>query len=192
MQKWIKGCVVAGMLGLAGVSMLSQVNAEDAPATKEVSLAEGKIKLTAPDAWTKKKPRNNIIEAEFEIAPAAGDENPGRLTAMGAGGAIDANIERWEGQFTAAAGGEVVAKKEKLQVAGQTVHWVDLVGTYKDTPGGPFAGGKAVMREKYRMLGVIVETKKAGNYFLKFYGPEATVAANEKAFRTMVESLSVK
>jgi hypothetical protein len=40
------------------------------------------------------------------------------------------------------------------------------------------------------MLGAICVTK-AGNYFLKLYGPKATIAENEKGFRAMVESLKV-
>ena len=35
----------------------------------------------------------------------------------------------------------------------------------------------------------IIETDRAGNYFLKFVGPGATVAENEKAFARMVEEL---
>lgn len=192
MQKWMQHWALVVLIGGSVCGWISSANADEVPAATELSLAEGKIQFKAPGNWTKKKPANNIIEAEFSIAPAEGDEIPGRLTAMGAGGEIEANIERWKGQFTAAPGGDVLAKKETLQIADQKVHWVDLSGTYKDSPGGPFAGGKTIMREKYRMLGVIIETKKAGNYFLKFYGPQATVTANEKAFRSMVESLSVK
>ncbi len=44
---------------------------------------------------------------------------------------------------------------------------------------GPVA--PAVERPNYRMLAAIIETGGAGNYFLKFYGPEKTVAANEKS-----------
>jgi hypothetical protein len=108
---------------------------------------------------------------------------------MGAGGTVEANIERWAAQFT---GEGVKPKVEKKTVGGSEVHVVDLTGTYKDTPGGPFAGGKTVLREDYRMLGAIIVTKDAGNYFLKLYGPKATVGENEKAFTSLVESLKVK
>ena len=49
-----------------------------------------------------------------------------------------------------------------------------------------------MLRENYRMLAAIVQTKDSGNYFLKFYGPKATVTENEKAFRDVVDSLQVK
>ena len=169
--------------------------AEEKPAGGAAfTVADGKLAFTAPKGWTKKQPRSRIIEVEFEIPAAKGDENTGRFTVMGAGGDIQANIDRWYGQFEQPGGGDPKdkAKVEKLTVAGKTVHYVDLAGTYKDAPAGPFAGGKTIKRENYRMLAAIVETKEAGNYFLKFYGPKATVAENEKAFKEMLDSLRVK
>lgn len=163
--------------------------AEDKPAATPFAIGEGKLALTAPAGWKKVQPKSRIIEAEFEIPAAEGDEAAGRLTAMGAGGSIEDNISRWAGQF---AGEGVKPKVEKKTVGGSEVHVVDLAGTYKDTPGGPFAGGKTVLREDYRMLGAIIVTKDAGNYFLKLYGPKATIGENEKAFTSLVESLKVK
>ena len=182
-------CAVSAICGFSLVGY-----AEDKPAPEVFSVAEGKISFTAPAGWTKKTPKNRIIEAEFEIPAAKGEEIPGRLTVMGAGGSVEDNIKRWYGQFAQPDGGdtEAKAKVEKLEVAGQKVHLVDVGGIYKDTPGGPFAGGKPVMRANYRMLAAIVETKGAGNYFLKFYGPQQTVEDNAKAFRALVESVSVK
>jgi len=162
--------------------------AEDKPADTAFTIGEGKLALKAPAGWVKKQPKTRIVEAEFEIPVAKGDEIPGRLTAMGAGGTVEANIERWTGQFT----GDAKPKVEKKTVAGCEVHVVDLAGTYKDTPGGPNAGGKTTLRDDYRLLGAIVVTKDAGNYFLKLYGPKATIGENEKAFSELVESLSVK
>lgn len=164
--------------------------AEDKPADRGFTVGDGKVAFTAAEGWKKVQPKNRIIEAEFEIPAAKGDEAPGRLTAMGAGGDVEANIARWVGQFAAPAGGEVKPQSDKLTVDGSEVHIVSLTGTYKDTPGGPFAGGKTVLRENYQMLGAICQTK-AGNYFLKLYGPKATITENEKAFRSLVESMKV-
>ena len=69
---------------------------------------------------------------------------------------------------------------------------VSLTGTYEDSPGGPFAGGKKIKRENYRMLGAIVQTKTSGNYFLKLYGPKATIDENERGFQELVKSLKMK
>lgn len=158
------------------------------------TVADGKLAFEAPAAWTKKKPKSNIIEVEFEAPAAKGDEIAGRLTIMGAGGNVEQNIERWYGQFTQPDGSDTkkAAKVEKKSIGGNTVHVVDIAGTYKDSPAGPFAGGKTVNREDFRMLAAIIETKAAGNYFIKFYGPKGTIAENEKAFQELLQSLVVK
>jgi hypothetical protein len=178
--------LVAATVLAASVAAL----AEDKPADRKFTIGEGKVAFTAAEGWKKVQPKSRIIEAEFEVPAAKGDEMSGRLTAMGAGGDVEANIARWVGQFAAPAGGEVKPQIDKLTVDGSEVQIVSLVGTYKDTPGGPFAGGKTVLREDYQMLGAICQTK-AGNYFLKLYGPKATIAENEKAFRSLVESMKV-
>ncbi len=158
---------------------------------EKLSLAEGKIALTAPAAWKKQQPSVRIIEHEFSIPATEGDANDGRLTVMGAGGSIEANIDRWIGQFSQPDGKATKdrTKQETLTVDGQKVYLVDITGTYKDQR-GPFA--PATMYDDYRMLAAIIATEKSGHYFVKFYGPKKTVAANEEAFRAMIESLDVK
>jgi hypothetical protein len=110
---------------------------------------------------------------------------------MSAGGGVEANIERWYGQFTQPDGSNTRerAKVSKLQANGCDVHVVDLSGTFRDQR-GPVA--PAVERPKYRMLAAIVVAPKAGNYFIKFYGPERTVAENERAFMSMIQNLEAK
>ena len=156
-----------------------------------VSLGRGRVKLTAPEKWVVKTPKSRIVEREF-AAPGGDESDPARVTMMGAGGSVDANIQRWEGQFASADGGAVKAKTDVLKVAGCDVHVVDLRGVFLDRPGGPFAGGKVVKRPEYRMLGAIIVTPKAGKYFVKMYGPAATIEANDKPFEAMLKSLSVE
>jgi hypothetical protein len=156
------------------------------------TIGDGKVALTAPAGWTKKEPASRIVEAEFAIPPAQGDETPGRLTAMGAGGSVQSNVDRWIDQFVGPGGAAAKPQRDKATISGCEVEIVDLSGTYKDSPGGPFAGGKTIMRENYRMLGAIIQTKDAGNYFLKLYGPKTTINENEKAFHDLVKSLKVK
>jgi hypothetical protein len=114
---------------------------------------------------------------------------------MGAGGTVDQNVERWIGQFKQPDGKNTKDKTkiEKKKLAGLEVQVVDIAGTYKDMPAGPFAGGKATDRENYRMLGAIIPGGESiGNYFIKFYGPAEIVKEHEKGFLKMVESLERK
>ncbi|HEX3725575.1 MAG TPA: hypothetical protein VHV08_05005 [Pirellulales bacterium] len=157
----------------------------------KMSLAGGKFELTAPASWVRKQPKSSIIEYEFAIPHAADDTSDGRLTVMPAGGSVDANIDRWYSQFAQPDGTATRdrAKVKKISAAGEDVHMVDISGTFKDQR-GPAA--PAVEQPKYRMLAAIITTKSEGNYLIKFYGPERTVAQNEPAFRKMIEGLERK
>lgn len=168
---------------------------KDAKKNEKMAIADGRFELTVPDNWERKPPKSNIVEYEFEVPASTGDAGPARVTVMGAGGSVEDNINRWYGQFRQPdeADTSKTAKVEQKKVAGQEVTVVDVSGTYLDKPGGPFAGGKTVERENYRMLAAIVETtkngKKTGNYFIKLIGPKQTIADNKKAFDKMIESL---
>jgi len=112
------------------------------------------------------------------------------MTVMGAGGSVEANLERWYSQFSQPDGGSTKEKSstKKLRVANRDVTFVDITGTYRDAPMGPFAGGQAIDRPGYRMLAAIVEGED-GNYFLKFYGPATTLDAHAAAFQKMIEGM---
>ena len=155
------------------------------------TIAEEGFSLAAPEGWKRVQPKSSIVETEFSIPSEGEGLQPGRMTVMGAGGSIQANVDRWYGQFAQPDGSDTKSKAttKKVKLAGCDVTIVDITGTYKDAPAGPFAGGKAVDRPDYRMLAAIVETPDRGNYFLKFYGPGKTVAKYTDGFRTMVEGL---
>jgi hypothetical protein len=154
------------------------------------TIAGGSLSLEAPEGFEQVEPKSRMIEAEFSV-PSEGGLPAGRMTVMGAGGTIEANIDRWCGQFIQPDGGETTAKltKKSLEVAGCTVTLVDIPGTYLDQPGGPFAGGPTVKRPGYRMLAAIVETPAEGNSFLKFYGPAATIERHAGGFQKMIEGM---
>lgn len=163
------------------------VVAED---SRAFAIAGGSLLLEAPASWKRVQPKSGIVETEFAI-PSADDLPAGRMTVMGAGGSVQANVDRWYGQFAQPDGSATKDKAttKTLKLAGCTVTLVDVTGTYKDMPGGPFAGGKTIERPDYRMLAAIVETPAAGSHFLKFYGPAATVAKEADGFRKMIEGL---
>lgn len=159
---------------------------------QDVSVADGSVTFSALQAWKAKPLRSRIVEKEFAIPPVKGDSIPGRLTVMRSGGSLKANVERWYGQFTQADGRPTkdAAKVTSKQINGQKATIVDISGTFSERMGGgPFAPGKTVAREKYRMLGGIVQTKASGQYFFKLYGPQSTIAAAEKHFLQMLNSV---
>jgi hypothetical protein len=151
------------------------------------TLAEGKVKFTAPAGWVRTKPLFGIVDHEFAVPAAEGDKAAGRFTATAATGSVQDNLDRWVAQFTqpdrVPSGERTVIKM--IKVGGHDVHTIDIRGTYDDR-------AKRAKFDDYRMLAAIVPTKSPVSFFLKFYGPKATVAANEKAFMELVNSMEMK
>ena len=182
--------LIIAILPLVGAApaVAQAVVAED---VRAFSIGGGSFLLEAPAGWKRVQPKSGIVETEFSV-PSAGDLPPGRMTVMGAGGSVQANVERWYGQFAQPDGSATKDKAttKAFKLAGSTVTMVDVSGTYKDMPGGPFAGGKTIERPDYRMMAAIIEAgENKGSFFLKFYGPAATVAKEADSFRKMVEGL---
>ena len=181
--------LLSGLMLLCLASQ-AQAQAVTAAETRAFNIAGSSILLEAPASWKRVQPKSGIVETEFSI-PSAADLPPGRMTVMGAGGSVQANVDRWYSQFTQPDGSDTKQKAvtKTIKIAGCTVTMVDVSGTFKDAPGGPFAGGKTIDRPDYRMLAAIVETPGSGSQFLKFYGPAATVAQEADGFRTMIEGM---
>jgi len=144
------------------------------------------VSLIVPEGWQRvDPPTSRIVEAEFAIPKAEGDEFDGRLTIMAAGGGRDDNIGRWRGEFVIE--GQDDAKTETLTVSGIESTKVDIRGTWKGPSFKPVPP-----RDNYRMLAVIVPTGQTAAYYLKLVGPKATMAANAEKFDAFVSSLTLK
>jgi hypothetical protein len=188
--------LTALVIGGVATVLPERLGAEPVAEGTAFTIADGSMSLGAPAGFVKVRPSSGMVETEFSIpSEGKGDDGaelpPGRMTVMGAGGSVQANIDRWCGQFTQPDGGDTKAKAttKAFKVAGASVTLVDIPGTYLDQPGGPFAGGRTIQRPGYRMLAGIVETPDQGNYFLKFYGPAATVEKHAEGFTKMLESM---
>ena len=162
----------------------------------QVDAVGGKLKLVAPESWKAGPKRSRILEHEFFAPADAKDaDSRARITMMSSGGSIDANIQRWYGQFSQPDGKATkdVAKVEKFDVDGQTVHLVDISGDFTESMGGgPFAPGKKVLRKDHRMLGAIVVSKDVGQYFIKMTGPKAVCEKLADGFKDMLRGLKVR
>ena len=156
----------------------------------DIVLASGKIEMQAPDAWQSKQPRfTGIVSHEFVIKATDGDARDGRATIGPAGGNVEDNIRRWYGQYTQPDGKATAerAVRKKIKLSGQDVHYIDVKGTYS---GSRFSNEPSA--PNYRLVAAIIETNNLGSFYLKFYGPEKTVTANEKAFKSIIDSLEIK
>jgi len=100
----------------------------------------------------------------------------------GVGGGVDANIQRWLGQFTQ---GEKDPKPivEKADVKGTKLTRVRAEGTFASgMPGGP-----TTPQPNSALLGVIIESPN-GDVFVKMTGPGDVVKANAQNFEDLVKS----
>lgn len=106
----------------------------------------------------------------------------------GQGGGIQANVDRWAGQFKGPDGKSPAPKTGKLTVHGLNVTTIETAGEYAGM-GGPMAKGNSAPAKDYRLLGAIVEGP-GGNIFIKFTGPAKTVAANQANYQQLLNSFA--
>lgn len=148
----------------------------------------GALRWEAPAGWQSAKPASSMRMAEYVVP---GDAGAASMTVFyfgaGGGGGVEANIERWIGQFKGQGGAQPQAKRETLTVGGLTVHTVDVSGTFN--AGSAMTGGAQDLAEQ-RVLGAIVETPQ-GPYFFKLLGPAATIAAQQASFNAFVQSFKL-
>jgi hypothetical protein len=144
------------------------------------------IRWTAPAGWKAEAERPMRL-ATYTVAPGA--ECAVYFFGPGQGGSVEANVDRWIGQFLQGDGkpSKSAAKIAKLTVHGWPVTTVDVSGAYT-AMGGPTAKSDAPAMPGYRLLAAIVEGPQ-GSVFFKCTGPAKTIAANQAAFDKMLASL---
>jgi hypothetical protein len=124
--------------------------------------------------------------ATYDV-PAAKGADPAECAVFyfgqGQGGGVDANVQRWAGQFKE----KPTPERERRTISGLTVTRVDIHGTYLN-PGGSMMQSRGE-RPDYRLVGAIVEAPQ-GSVFFKLTGPAATVAAAEAAFDSLLASIA--
>jgi len=151
----------------------------------------GGLNWDAPAGW--KAQTRPMRAANYIVPPAAGDADAGECAVFyfgpGQGGGVEANVQRWIGQFQTAAGGPAgaSAKRSSKTINGIKVTMVDVEGTYlfKPAPMSP----RTVPKPGYRMLAAIAEGPDAPIFF-KLTAPKKTADSVEAKFNTMLGSLT--
>ncbi len=158
-----------------------------------IALAESAagISWTPPATW-KNASDKPMRAATYTVPSAAGDKDPGECAVYyfgpGQGGSVQANIDRWVGQFQQPDGkpSKNVAKTTNRTIHGLNVTTVDVTGTYGGM-GGPMAATHS-SKPGYRMLAAIVEGPQ-GAVFFKFTAPTKTLSARQAEFEKLLDSL---
>lgn len=137
------------------------------------------LKLAVPAGWTVAPPSNSMRLAEIHVPDAGGDASRACLVVFSsAGGTVQSNMDRWQGQVKGGPAGERVEQ----QVGGMKVTTAEFVGTYAGMGEGP-------AKEDWMLRGSIVETP-AGLLFIKMTGPKGAMEGQRDAFHAMVESIA--
>lgn len=174
-----------GSMGMSGGGggIVAGTTAEDGTKTM------GPLQLVVPKAWKESPPSSSMRLAQFTVTGAGG---PAELVVYyfgGGGGSVEANLDRWYGQFQQPDGSSSKdkAKREDREVGGFKVTAVDVAGRY-------VAAVRPGATEKHdtpnsEMLAAIVQTEK-GPIFFKMVGPEKTVSAAKKDWQAMIGSFT--
>jgi hypothetical protein len=126
-------------------------------------------------------------KASYKVPKADADPEDGELTVFhfgaGQGGGIEANVERWVGQFKGVDKGQV--KRSDRSANGLVQHVVEIEsGTFSSgMPGGP-----TTPKPNFALLGAIVEAPN-GSWFFKLTGPKATVKRAQPEFFSLLDSV---
>lgn len=148
------------------------------------------VTWSVPEGWQEEPPSSSMRKAQFRLARAEGDPEDASVVIFyfrGQGGSVQANIERWYGQFKQPDGKPTAeTAKIKQQTANdlkQTL--VEISGTYLFKAN--MMASKATEKPNYKMLGGIVEAPN-GPWFVKMVGPAKTMDKWRDSFYAFMQS----
>lgn len=157
-------------------------------APNENSAMAGGLKFTPPAGWIAETPTSSMRKAQYRLPKADGDSEDAELGVFyfgGGGGGVQANINRWIGQFSKPDGSSVTdARTLHRTVHGIPLTIVDVTGTYV----GGMGSAETKPKTDFRMLAAVAEAGN-GPWFFKLTGPAKTVTHWEPSFQTFLDSI---
>ncbi len=149
------------------------------------------LKFTAPAEWISEPPSSAMRQAQYRLPRVAGDPEDAELAVFyfqGGGGGVQANIDRWIGQFAKPDGSPAtdLAKTSKKESHGIPITIVDVTGTYMAGMGPMLSETKA--KPGFRMIGAVAEAAN-GPWFFKLTGPVKTVTKWESSFLSFLDTI---
>ena len=189
MERWAKALVVAVVVvGLFGCTKKQSEQAAPSGGAElgSVNGSASGVRWSVPKRWTPQGERQMRV-ATYSVPAAEGDSEPGECAVFyfgnDQGGSVDANIDRWVGQFE----NPGIPARATKEVNGLKTTLVQVSGIYL-APGGPMMQSQG-KKSNYRLFGAIVQAPQ-GAVFFKLTGPEKTIGAAEAEFNAMIGSLT--
>jgi hypothetical protein len=174
---WLPLCLLLAVAPGANLN----VRAEDA-ATFKV----GDFTFTRPEKWESAPPATSMRAAQFKVSDADGKTSAEvAFFQFGPGGAggVQANVDRWLGQFNEPRD-KINAKVEEVTIGKTKVTYVSAEGTFRSgMPGGP-----TTPMSDYGLMGAMVGSDGENVIFIKMTGPKGLVKSATADFKKMVES----
>lgn len=146
----------------------------------------GRLQAKIPDGWKREQPASSMRIAQFQIS---GKDGGGELIVFsGIGGSVDANLERWYGQFKSETQQSVseTAVKSHDHINGMNVTFSYAYGTYMKSSMG--MGGSTTEMPNYALTAAIVSAPD-GPYYFKGTGSKSTMDAHKANFETFIQSI---
>lgn len=148
-----------------------------------------RLAYDVPGDWTPETASSSMRLAQWKY-----DENSEIVIfyfGAGQGGGVEANLERWYGQFVQPDGGSTKdrARVTKSEHGDLHVTRVDIEGTYA----APVRPGATERHNEpdYRMIAAVVEGP-SGPWFVRFLGPKEEVSRGEASFDRFLSTLRLE
>ena len=157
---------------------------DPASAPPPAEAPETTLTWKVPTRWQTAANPSSMRIATYHVPHAPGDEADADVSVTQAGGTVQANIDRWIGQFGPEA--KKTAKQTTRTIAGFEVTVVEVEGAYN----GGMSDSKAPAG-KAALLGAIVATPGMPHFF-KITGPAKTVTSARAELDALLASISSK
>ena len=177
----------AAAMAERGFTARSTTSAPETPAQASGRQTLGPLSAVAPKGWVAQQPSSSMRVAQYGLPGSAGEATLGIFFfGPGQGGSVEANIERWYGQFKQEDGQPAQGRRWTRQVGDIAITGADVSGTFS---GGMGMGmGNAAPQAGYRMIGAIA-VHPSGTVFFKMTGPAQTVEQWAASFDEFLGSL---
>ncbi|HEX3594713.1 MAG TPA: hypothetical protein VHU80_06415 [Polyangiaceae bacterium] len=160
-------------------------------AEEPAAATDAKVVWSDPPGWTRLPQSSPMRMATYRVPHAGSDKDDAELAVFhfggGQGGDVEANLKRWENQFSEKKAG---AKRSERTVNGLKAHLLEIEsGTY--TAMAMMPGQSSAPKTDYGMIASVVETP-AGSFFFKLTGPAKTIKSQRDAYMTLLDSVKAK
>jgi hypothetical protein len=155
------------------------------PSGEVVEESVKELKVSVPKEWEKGQPSGMMRVAQWVLPGPGGDAELVVFRFAGGAGGVEANIERWKGQFQPPEGKSLddITKIEKVEAGDLKITHVDISGRFV----AAVMPGAAEKHDEsdYRMLASIVEGS-GDPFFFKATGPHKTLDLWAEPYKKML------